>query len=397
MHTFETKWAWMSVREIILSDKWGYRLVRHLVFWTFWGGYFALSRTLNPVVYANTGKFRDFFTSAAETFFFLLPQTFLIYPVLYIVLPFFVFRQKYIQAILWFVIFYLVALLMHAVILINIPWDKVPFISNANLFLTASTTQEKLFLAYLASINGAITGVSIAASFKLFKHYYLKTLRNQELQQENSEAQLRLLMAQLQPHFMFNTLNNIYSQAQEESPKSAKMIMELSHILRYILTEGRKQRVPLENELQMVEDYINLEKIRYDEKLDLHYSFPSRVEDIVIAPLLLLPLVENCFKHGASKMIHKPWINIKSELIGHTFSITLINGRKNSNSAHPHRLGTGMENVRRRLDLLYPNRHTLEIKEDPDVFVVDLTIDLDSENTAALALPEQPVTANEKK
>lgn len=386
----------MSVREFILSDAKGYRLGRHLFFWLFWGGYFAITRTLNPVAFMATGKFPDFFKSLAETFFFLLPQMFLVYPVLAFVLPRFVFTQKYTQAVLWFIGFYFLALFVHAFVLIYIPWDKVPWISNARLFLTTNTYQEKFFMAYLASIQGSITGVALASSFKLFKHYYLKTLRNKQLQEENSEAQLRLLMAQVQPHFMFNTLNNIYSQAQVESPKSAKMIMELSHLLRYILTEGRKYRVPLEKELQMAEDYINLEKIRYDEKLDLHYSFPNRVEDVTIAPLLLLPLVENCFKHGASKMIHKPWINIKATLDQRNFAITLMNGKKHVSSAHPNRLGTGIENVRRRLDLLYPNRHTLEIKEDPDVFIVDLTIELDPENSPETALAPQSVIAYEK-
>lgn len=385
----------MSVRELLLSDKWWFRLWRNLLFWIFWGGFFSITRTLNPVVYMNTGQFPNYFKSLAETFFFLLPQTFLVYPVLYFVLPFYVFRHKYIPAIFWFIFFYLVALTMHAVILLTIPYDKIPWISNAQLFLTTSTFQQKIFFAYLGSIQGSITGVSLAATFKLFKHYYQKSLRNQELLQENSEAQLRLLMAQLQPHFMFNTLNNIYSQAQEESPKSAKMIMELSHLLRYILTEGRKHRVPLENELQMVKDYINLEKIRYDEKLDLHYSFPNRVDDISIAPLLLLPLVENCFKHGASKMIHKPWINIKSNLQGRHFEMTLINGKKDVTSTDPNRLGTGIENVRRRLELLYPKRHTLEIREDPDVFIVDLSIELDPEGSTETAMPPQPVIAYE--
>lgn len=370
----------MSVREFILSDKKKYRLWRHLFFWLLWGGYFSITRHLNPVAYMTTGKFPELYKSIAETFFFLLPQTFLIYPVLYFVLPVYIFKQKYIQGILWFVLFYFVALFMHALVILYIPWDKVPWISNAKLLLTTNTFQQKFFMAYLASIQGAITGVALASSFKMFKHYYSKTLHNQQLQQENSEAQLRLLMAQVQPHFMFNTLNNIYSQAQEESPKSAKMIMELSHILRYILNEGKKDRVPLENELQMVVDYINLEKIRYDEKLDLHYSFPENVIDITIAPLLLLPLVENCFKHGASKMINKPWINIKSELQQNKFSITLMNGKKNKILPDQNRKGTGIENVRRRLDLLYPNRHTLEIKEEIDVFVVNLNIELDNKD-----------------
>jgi sensor histidine kinase YesM len=386
----------MSVREFILSDKKEYRLWRHVFFWLFWGGYFTLTRYLNPVAYMATGKFPDFLKSIAETFFFLLPQTFLVYPVLYFVLPFYVFKQKYIKGILWFILFYFVALFMHAIVLIYIPWDKVPWISNANLFLTSNTFQQKFFMAYLGSIQGSITGVALASSFKMFKHYYSKSLHNQHLQQENSDAQLRLLMAQVQPHFMFNTLNNIYSQSQEESPKSAKMIMELSQILRYILNEGKKEQVPLENELQMVVDYINLEKIRYDEKLDLHYSFPRDVKDTTIAPLLLLPLVENCFKHGASKMINKPWINIKSELDNQKFSITIMNGKKDHVASGQNRKGTGIENVRRRLDLLYHNRHTLEIKEDLDVFIVNLIIELDNKGLIEKSLPPQPFTEYEK-
>jgi len=371
----------MSIREFILSEKKVYVLCRHLAFWLFWGGYFSITRHLNPVAYMATGKFPDFFKSMVETFFFLLPQTFIIYPTLYFILPHFVFKQKYARGIFWFVIFYFLALFVHAIVLIYIPWDKIPWISTANLFLTTNTFQQKLFLAYLGSIQGSITGVALASTFKLFKHYYLKDLRNLQLQQENSEAQLRLLLAQVHPHFMFNTLNNIYSQAQEESPKSAKMIMELSHLLRYILDEGKKSRVPLESELEMIVDYINLEKIRYDKKLDLHYLFPNDAKKTTIAPLLLLPLVENCFKHGASKMIDSPWINIKSELNNNVFTIKLINGKKNKVlSDKRYRIGTGIENVQSRLNLIYPNRHTLEIKEDLDTFIVNLNIELDDEN-----------------
>lgn len=385
----------MSIKEFILSDKKEYRLWRHVFFWLLWGGYFSLTRYLNPVAYMATGKFPDFFKSIAETFFFLLPQTFLVYPVLYFVLPYYVFKHKYIKGILWFILFYFVALFMHAIVLIYIPWDKVPWISNAKLFLTTNTFQQKFFMAYLASIQGSITGVALASSFKMFKHYYSRTVRNQQLQQENSEAQMRLLMAQVQPHFMFNTLNNIYSQAQEESPKSAKMIMELAQILRYILSEGKKDRVPLENELEMVVDYINLEKIRYDDKLDLHYSLPKSVKDFSIAPLLLLPLVENSFKHGASKMINKPWINIKAELHNHVFSITLMNGKREVMASYQNRKGTGIDNVRRRLELLYPNRHTFEIKDEPDVYIVNLKIDLDNKDSAKKILPPQPLTEYE--
>ncbi|MGM5471348.1 sensor histidine kinase [Flavobacteriaceae bacterium LMO-SS05] len=368
----------MTIRDFILSDKKWYRLGRHFAFWFLWGGYFTMSRFLNPTTYMALGQFPNFWKTSVETFFFLFPQAFVVYPALYFILPHYVFKQKYVRAFFWFVIFFFASMSVHAFFLIYIPWSRVDWIPEAELFLTTSTFPQIVGLAYRGSTFGAVTALSISISFKMFKHYYLKNLRNQQLLKENSEAQLRLLLAQVHPHFMFNTLNNIYSQAQEESPKSAKMILELSYILRYILDEGKKDKVSLENELQLVVDYLHLERIRYDMKLDLHYSFPKNTKDIFIAPLLLLPLVENCFKHGASKMIDHPWINIKSELHDYRFSIKLMNGKKNDVVYGKQRKGTGIENVKKRLDLLYPNRHILEIKEEPEVFIVNLSIELDN-------------------
>ena len=371
----------MSFEEFILSDKKWYRLGRHLFFWFIWGGYFNMARYLNPATYMITGHFPNFWKTVVETFFFLFPQLFVVYPALYFVLPNYIFKQKYVRALLWFIVFYFLGMTVHAVFLIYIPWARVDWIPKAQLFLTTSTFPQIVGMAYRGSIFGSVAALSISACFKMFKHYYLKNLHVQQLQKENSEAQLRLLLAQVHPHFMFNTLNNIYSQAQDESPKSSKMIMELSHILRYILDEGKKDRVPLENELEIIVDYLNLEKIRYDKKLDLHYAFPNNVGHVAIAPLLLLPMVENCFKHGASKMIENPWINIKSELHDHVFTIKLMNGKKNRIPLSKQRNGTGIENVRRRLDLIYPNKHTLEIKDEIDVFIIDLVIELDDMDT----------------
>ncbi len=237
-------------------------------------------------------------------------------------------------------------------------------------------TMETMFKRYLAGLNGGLACAALAASFKMYKHYYLKDLRHQQLQKENMDAQIRILMAQIHPHFLFNTLNNIYSQAQEESPRSAKMLMELGSILQYVLDEGAKKEVPLENELQMIKDYIHLEMIRYDEKLDIHLSFPERIDDEYIAPLLLLPFIENCFKHGTSKMIEHPWINLSIEMDDLTLKMKLMNGKKRKESEEPGRKGKGIENVSSRLDLLYKNKHQLEIKEDDEVFIVNLRIDL---------------------
>src|SRR5690606_11873155 len=116
------------------------------------------------------------------------------------------------------------------------------------------------------------------------------------------EAQLQLLRAQVHPLFLFNTLNNIYSYTQSNSPVASKMISRLSDLLRYVLYEASQSEVPLQKELRMLKDYIDLERVRYDDRLDLDIQISEEIGDYKIAPLLLLPLVENCFKHGTSQM-----------------------------------------------------------------------------------------------
>jgi LytS/YehU family sensor histidine kinase len=189
-------------------------------------------------------------------------------------------------------------------------------------------------------------------------------------------AQLQLLKAQVHPHFLFNTLNNIFSQTQTESPKGSKMIMGLSDMLRYILYEGQKPLVPLKQELLMITEYINLEKIRYGNKLDVHMLLPDKSDNLYIAPLLLLPFVENCFKHGASNMLENPWINLTIELKNITLVMKLMNGKASSKQNVDDQSGIGIGNVRQKLDFLYKEKYDLQIREDEEVFVVDLRLEL---------------------
>ena len=232
------------------------------------------------------------------------------------------------------------------------------------------------FMSLILVMKGGLLGATTAVGIKLMKYWYLKEHRNLQLQKENMDAQLQLLTAQVHPHFLFNTLNNIYSQTQTESPRGSKMIMGLSDLLRYILYEGQKPLVPLKQELLMITEYINLEKIRYGNKLDVHLLTPDKADDIYIAPLLLLPFVENCFKHGTSNMLQNPWINLTVELKDTTLVMKLMNGKTPSNGNIQNKQGIGINNVSQRLSLLYKDKHDLQIREDEEVFVVDLKVEL---------------------
>ena len=241
---------------------------------------------------------------------------------------------------------------------------------------TQRPPEVSFYMGIILAGKGVFTSTAFALFLKFTKQWYLKEQRNIQLQKQNTEAQLQLLTAQVHPHFLFNTLNNIYSQAQNESPKSSKMIMGLSELLRYILYEGRKPLVPLDKELQMILEYINLEKIRYGNKLDLHYLVTDKTKDVYIAPLLLLPFVENCFKHGASNMLQNPWINLTIEIKDTTLVMKLMNGKSGNNDITSEKPGIGISNARQRLELLYKGKYELQIREEEDVFIVDLKIQL---------------------
>ena len=363
--------------KLIFSDDAKYRIRRHLLFWVFWGLYFGIVRELNPRYFKSTEHFPSLFQSLAQSFFMLLPQVVFVYPLLYFLLPRYIFTGKYIKAAGWAAVLLFLLVSFNAVLLLAIPWQRVMYMSQAvDIFKGVSSGWPKIKLAYLSVLQGSLSGASLAVTLKLFKHFYLKNLRIQQLQKENVAAQLQILKAQVHPHFLFNTLNNIYLQIQLESPKGSKMIMGLSDILRYILYEGQKPLVPLQQELLMIKEYINLEKIRYGNKLDVPVMIPDKTDDIYIAPLLLLPFVENCFKHGTSNMLQNPWINLTIELQETTLVMKLMNGKTPLNGNVQEKQGIGINNVSQRLNLLYKDKYDLQIREDEEVFVVDLKVEL---------------------
>jgi LytS/YehU family sensor histidine kinase len=199
------------------------------------------------------------------------------------------------------------------------------------------------------------------------------------------------LKAQVHPHFLFNTLNNIYSHTQDVAPQASKMVTGLSELLRFILYEANQPTVPLSKELKMIQDYINLEKVRYGNKLDLYLDLPEKTYDLHITPLLLLPLVENCFKHGTSQILEQPWINLQVTLHGKQMHMKLLNGKLHQPGGQQSSSGIGIKNVEKRLALLYPGKHELSITNEEEVFIVNLKIELEQKKE----LPGKPASQSQ--
>jgi LytS/YehU family sensor histidine kinase len=220
--------------------------------------------------------------------------------------------------------------------------------------------------------------VGIAVAIKLLKRWWLKQKETAQIAKEKANAELQLLKAQIHPHFLFNSLNNIYSFALEGSSKAPEMIKKLSGLLQYMLYGCKQAMVPLQKEIEMIEDYISLEKIRYDEKLKIQVQVQHHNNHQLISPLLLIPFVENSFKHGTSKMLTHPYVMLNCIVQDSVLNFKLSNSRPseaeeisvNGNS------GLGLKNVKKRLELLYPGKHELHIMDDPTSYTVWLKINL---------------------
>ncbi len=367
----------MNLTSFLFSEKRSERIKQHLLFWFIWYLYIAFTNTAAPLSHPEWSGFKHLEYTLPERFFIVISQAPLVYSILYFVFPKIVLKKRYLLALICIIVFWFLSGMLSLYIIGKKTPQLLELILSTNY--PASETRKghfSFFIAVLATNKGAFTITASALMLKFAKHWYHHYYRNLQLQKENTEAQMQLLTAQIHPHFLFNTLNNIYSQAQTESPKSSKMIMGLSDMLRYILYEGQKPLVPLKQELTMITEYVNLEKIRYGNKLDVHILIPDKHNDLYIAPLLLLPFVENCFKHGTSNMLQDPWINLTIELRDTILVMKLMNGKASVNGKIQSQSGIGINNVRQRLDLLYKDKHELQIREEEEVFVVDLKVEL---------------------
>jgi two-component system LytT family sensor kinase len=198
--------------------------------------------------------------------------------------------------------------------------------------------------------------------------------RTKEIANEKLKAELSFLKAQINPHFLFNTLNNIYALATAQSEQTAAAIMKLSSIMRYVLTEARNDLVPLEKEILFTSHYIELQKMRLTDKTIVDFSVRGEPFGHQIAPLLLLPFVENAFKYGISTRERSP-INILLEIQKDSLNFKICNQKHlNTLLRVSDNTGIGISNTKRRLDLFYEDRYLLEIDDKPNEFSVHLKI-----------------------
>ncbi|MDI9311330.1 MAG: sensor histidine kinase [Limnohabitans sp.] len=217
---------------------------------------------------------------------------------------------------------------------------------------------------------------SLALGFEKFRQQLVIKDEMNELKTEKLKSEMKFLKAQINPHFLFNTLNNIYGLSLKKSDDAPEIIMKLSKIMRYSIFESAKEFVSIEDEIENIKDYIEIQRIRYK---DLVVQFESNIDDFSkeISPLILLQFIENAFKYGTSETTEKPLIVIKVLLIKGIFHFEVTNSKGELPQTNSTKIG--LKNLERQLDLLYKDRYELIVDNLDTIFTVKLTIFLNNE------------------
>ena len=222
--------------------------------------------------------------------------------------------------------------------------------------------------------------VALASTlYKILSDWLLHQNEKMKLERQNLQSELKFLKSQINPHFFFNTLNNLYALTLKKSDLAPEIVLRLSEMMRYMLYESNEKMVPLEKEVNYVKNYLELEKLRQGDRFDIKFKLEGKPKDQKIAPLMFIPFLENSFKHGLDNQIKSGYVHIELK-IEEDDIILQVNNSKPPSIPKPKSEkksgGIGLENVKRRLKLLYPNKHKLEIVEKPHAFQVFLTIKL---------------------
>jgi sensor histidine kinase YesM len=352
----------------VLADQRVYWFARHFLFWfSCW----VFMGIIYGFLYVSNQQPITFSISFLESALFLPQHMVLSYGIIYYVLPHFIFQGHYWKGFGTVLLLILFASAMS-------PMISVFVIAPIRDSLSLPSRHTVAFYSLLAGLRGSMTVAGFAVALKLVKHWYFKTLENDQLEKEKLKAELQVLRGQLHPHFIFNTLNSIYSQSLKKSEEVPNSILKLSELLRYMFTECNENVVPLENEIQVLNHYSALAKSRFADRLDLAVNIRGDIQGKGIAPLLLLPFFENSFKYGTNEMLEDAWISLDLVVKDDVLKFKLMNGKARSRDSQIVSSGIGLQNVKKRLEMLYPESHTLRITEDEEIFIVQLSLKLEN-------------------
>jgi two-component system, LytTR family, sensor kinase len=331
--------------------------IYHILFWIVYIAFWSF------LLRSGISWKRDVINAAIFIFFHMLVSYFNNY----YLIEWFLFRKKYIA--------YLISLFL-SINLVIFPLSVATFLYIPLIEDSAQSIWSINFFVY--NFLFILFTVLLSSSIKLFRNWYIKEQANKVLEKLNVESELKFLKAQINPHFLFNNLNNLYALTLKNSEMAPDVVLKLSNILRYGLYDSQKQKVSIDEDLQFVKDYIELEKLRLGDKTTITLETKGDLKGIQIEPFLFINFIENTFKHGANPTLGNSYIKINYQIQPH--NQILVFRVENSkplklNNLNPSNVGgIGLKNVITRLNILYPNKHEINIADEIDKYIVTLKI-----------------------
>lgn len=328
----------------------------HVIFWL---GYFLFN-------FIRWGSyFNDYWYSLKSNlveFSLHIPITYL---VIYYLIPKYLLKRKYLAFFLWLLSFLLLLYLLRTglnyVLVSKNIWPEADGIQNAFTFNHV-----------IAVTLGEFYVISLVSAIKLTHDWISEKRKNDELQKIQLRTELDFLKSQIQPHFFFNTLNNLYALIIKKSSNAPDVVLKLSEIMQYVLYEVKESKISLLKEINYIYSYLELEKLRYGNKINANLEITGDIDEIEIPPLLFLPFIENCFKHG-TKNNENIKVDISFEIKGNFLFFTVENSFQ-ALEANSVKHGIGIDNVRRRLELLFKNDFILTTNSNKNKFKIFLKI-----------------------
>jgi sensor histidine kinase YesM len=340
----------------IVNNRW----IQHLLYWIAYVLFFSFAWGSYDAQYSKT--------ISVELINLPLKMA-LVYSVIYWLYPQFLYKEKVWQFISYLIVIVGITAALQRVadnlIIVDYffpEWQKAATFSLSQIVRSAVNFGSVLILPM---------------TIKLMEYLNQIQQYKQTLAKEKLEAELAFLKNQVQPHFLFNTLNSLYSLILKQSDESLNVVLKLSELLRYMLYETNSKKVDLQKEISCVKSYLELEQIRHGNRIDLSLNVWGEIDHLQIAPMLILPFIENSFKHSTKGFNEQAWITI--ELGAKENSLVLkVENSLSTESADQTSLvgGIGLKNVKRRLSLLYPNNHTLKTELTEDSYSVYLNLEL---------------------
>lgn len=362
-----------TITSIQQQTKTGHALLktgRHLLFWLVSYLFFVL-----------------FFGRANRDYQITITFTAILFPVAiatsylinYYLIPQFLFKARYVR----FALFMLYTLITTTWLEILTSVFVFAFVSDLKLYRLDPSTFDVVFLwvGLYFVILAFIAMEQLIRAFDMNRE--VSRLASQKLETELKlrESELRVLRSQIHPHFLFNTLNNLYGLTLEKSDLAPELVLKLADLMDYMLYKCNKPLVELADEIQHLHNYIEIEQLRYGDRLDVQFHLSGSAEKHQVAPMLLLAFFENAFKHGVSKSIQNPFVQIRLTIAEDSLNLHIANSCNTSNKKQEdYTHGIGLKNVQRRLDLLYPG-HRLQIDNKADTFEIDLFLPLQANTT----------------